>query len=557
MFSEKIFEDIICKYPELIEDQLEYLNRQVTLYGRRIDILFEDKFKRKLLIELKVGPIKDQHIGQILAYEGMLLSHDDPTIRVMLVGNRVPPNLQKSLDHHGIAWKEISFSALREFLSGKKDESFLSLFSEDQTPVIKKDHAIDQQIQIKSGLSSFQQRTYITIYEQIKKILKNKEGSLVSPPVVKDLLYKKFGTNPDSVILSDYCYNRLNLGINLTKHLFQYIDKGRYKYLGEDYSYTGPIFSKSIGQKNESVVGKWVNGIKELNEITYDWPELDQSNYRIEYIFEFKKTEPKVQRFLYDFHNILTTELNRKGQVLVSRINLYGIAYFTPDRTFLWANVQKNFISMKYFTGNSSITGLDKANWIRGGDNMGSEVFRVDDNESLKKAIELALAAFEITLEWSKKSRKMGYNHSLSQASNFLYEYWKGLKEYMDTNNSFIKLRKPKARNWDDISIGTSDIYMSFAVNSQDNSLNIWLTFRGLEAKNRLRQLYRIAYNESLSKVNKDLVYDFMEGRQRCAVTLKKTSDFRNRKDWTNQFEWFKENLEKFDKFFRPLIKSV
>ena len=53
---------------------------------------------RKLIIELKIGPIKDEHIGQILSYEGMILSHDDPAVRVMLIGNRVPPNIQKSLE---------------------------------------------------------------------------------------------------------------------------------------------------------------------------------------------------------------------------------------------------------------------------------------------------------------------------------------------------------------------------------------------------------------------------------------------------------------------------
>lgn len=132
MLAEKDFEDIICKYSDLIEAGLTLKGRQLTLYGRRIDILFEDKFKRKLIIELKVGPIKDEHIGQILSYEGMLLSSDDPSIRVMLVGNRVPPNIQKSLDHHGIAWKEISFSKLKEYLVEKNDAIFLGLFDTEE-----------------------------------------------------------------------------------------------------------------------------------------------------------------------------------------------------------------------------------------------------------------------------------------------------------------------------------------------------------------------------------------------------------------------------------------
>jgi hypothetical protein len=129
---EKDFEDIICKYPELIEEGLKLIGRQLSLYGRRMDVLFEDKFKRKLIIELKAGPIKDEHVGQILSYEGMLLSEDDPTVRVMLVGTRVPPNMQRSLDHHGIAWGEITISLLKEFLKTKGDEIFLNLFEEEK-----------------------------------------------------------------------------------------------------------------------------------------------------------------------------------------------------------------------------------------------------------------------------------------------------------------------------------------------------------------------------------------------------------------------------------------
>ena len=130
--DERTFETVLAKYPELIEDGLAIKGRQVSMYGRRMDLLFEDTFQRKLLIELKVGPIKDQHIGQVMSYEGMLLSADDPTIRVMLIGNRVPPNLRKSLDHHGIAWKEISISTLLAHLRDKSDSEMLGLFPPEE-----------------------------------------------------------------------------------------------------------------------------------------------------------------------------------------------------------------------------------------------------------------------------------------------------------------------------------------------------------------------------------------------------------------------------------------
>ncbi len=129
--KEADLEKILVKYPELIEDELQLIGQQVTVFGRRMDILFKDKFERKLIIELKNGAIKDAHVGQILSYEGILLSHDDPTIRVMLVGTRVPPNIGKSLDHHGIAWKEISYTNLKQFLKTKNDFHLLQLFEQD------------------------------------------------------------------------------------------------------------------------------------------------------------------------------------------------------------------------------------------------------------------------------------------------------------------------------------------------------------------------------------------------------------------------------------------
>ena len=49
----------------------------------------------------------------------------------MLVGNRVPPNIKRSLDHHGIAWREFSYSKLKEFLETKNDIEFLKYFEDD------------------------------------------------------------------------------------------------------------------------------------------------------------------------------------------------------------------------------------------------------------------------------------------------------------------------------------------------------------------------------------------------------------------------------------------
>lgn len=86
-------------------------------------------------------------------------------------------------------------------------------------------------------------------------------GTEFSRSEIVGLVSEKFGRNPDSVIPSDYCYNRLNSGINYEKylHLFEYTDRNTYKYLGVDYPYTGKIYHKPKGGC-EICVGEWVDG---------------------------------------------------------------------------------------------------------------------------------------------------------------------------------------------------------------------------------------------------------------------------------------------------------
>ena len=49
-----------------------------------------------------------------------------------------------------------------------------------------------------------------TIYERIKEALEGKIGSVVSSSKLKELLKVKYGINESSIMLSDYCYNRIN-----------------------------------------------------------------------------------------------------------------------------------------------------------------------------------------------------------------------------------------------------------------------------------------------------------------------------------------------------------
>ena len=144
-----------------------------------------------------------------------------------------------------------------------------------------------------------------------------------------------------------------------------------------------------------------VNLYQRNKEVT-TMKNLDQSKHSIEKIFEKQMASPSVRNLLLTLHEDLARELNRKNLNWIARTHCIGITYLCNDqKAFMFVNVRKQFISIYFFTGNSSINGLKKNNWINRGDNKGSETYRIFDKPSLERAVLFAMKAYEIALNWS------------------------------------------------------------------------------------------------------------------------------------------------------------
>lgn len=110
----------------------------------------------------------------------------------------------------------------------------------------------------------------MTVTEEIMAVFENiKIGTQFTSTEIKQMVHNRFGRNTSSIIPSDYCYNRLNNGIDFERqpHLFEYTADNLYTYLGIGFPYNGKIYHKP--QKGiEICVAEMVNGkIKsELNK---------------------------------------------------------------------------------------------------------------------------------------------------------------------------------------------------------------------------------------------------------------------------------------------------
>ncbi len=104
----------------------------------------------------------------------------------------------------------------------------------------------------------------MTIDEQMRKVVTEivseyGEHYKISLKELYEMLGARFQTNSGSIIPSDYCYNRVNKGIDFEKkpRLLYFLGNGMYECLGENYLFTGNVENASDGM----VVGRWENGV--------------------------------------------------------------------------------------------------------------------------------------------------------------------------------------------------------------------------------------------------------------------------------------------------------
>jgi hypothetical protein len=99
------FHEILISNPDLIEEGCIFLESEVNLNGKRCDLLFLDKNKRKLYVEVKLK-VNDSAVGQLIRYDGLA---NNPEARFMLVGLTFVAGLKEGLEKHGYEYKEINF----------------------------------------------------------------------------------------------------------------------------------------------------------------------------------------------------------------------------------------------------------------------------------------------------------------------------------------------------------------------------------------------------------------------------------------------------------------
>lgn len=133
MLTEKMMEDQIAERPEefLGERELVLVSRQLRIGKYVFDLLFQDRFKGKLIVEIQKGTLDRVHTYKILDYyDEYREHHPHDFIELMVVANSVPLERKKRLHALGVEYREIPESRFLQSVSGDS----AALASENSEP---------------------------------------------------------------------------------------------------------------------------------------------------------------------------------------------------------------------------------------------------------------------------------------------------------------------------------------------------------------------------------------------------------------------------------------
>jgi hypothetical protein len=151
---------------------------------------------------------------------------------------------------------------------------------------------------------------------------------------------------------------------------------------------------------------------------------------------------------------------------------------------------------------------------------------------------------------------------SLTELRKLRLEFWTAFKAWMEGRSS-VRLQKAGPQSWMSMGIGRSGFHVSAVITTWssasedgDPEIRVQLVLASDQSKEHFLAL--AAQKETIqAKFKSKLHWHDIEGNKQRRIYVCMDADFRDRAEWSKQFEWLKEHLEVFSSVFAPLVRSL
>ena len=159
---------------------------------------------------------------------------------------------------------------------------------------------------------------------------------------------------------------------------------------------------------------------------------------------------------------------------------------------------------------------------------------------------------------WSKDVRSsQTSNEGISEGKQFNFEYWSAFVDYMNNHPSkLFRTQSASHDHWMNIAIGKGGIHIALLLNKREQKATIQLYMHEDAEKKQFDALYKYK-EEAEEKIGVKLDWRRLEGKKASTVDIYKLGNLSSSIGREEIFSWYREYIEKYVTYFKPLVKKL
>ena len=156
--------------------------------------------------------------------------------------------------------------------------------------------------------------------------------------------------------------------------------------------------------------------------------------------------------------------------------------------------------------------------------------------------------------DWAKAIKKSAIQTALTDTKLLQLDFWNKFKEYAQSNNSEIRLRKAYPQHWYTISFGISEAHISLTINSQSNQIACEIYIPDTKYL-----FYEIEKQKEKIEQELDMKLEWMalEGKKASRIKISLEADINDTDKWNEYCDWLQKSTIRFQKVFLKKMNKI
>lgn len=158
--------------------------------------------------------------------------------------------------------------------------------------------------------------------------------------------------------------------------------------------------------------------------------------------------------------------------------------------------------------------------------------------------------------EWKETVKQTG--RELTATKQLQKEFWTAFRARIDTPQSSLSPRKPRAQHWYNNPVGKGGFSLTFRMSTKNNTAEAGLVITDDEAAYHELSDDREAIEATIdADLEWQQPYETTSGKMRSQIICSRSMDLEDRDSWEEYLDWFVDRGEEFYEAFQPRVSGL